>query len=385
MSRPLISADSHLCEPPELWTSRLPRRYQERAPRVVNLDGRPGEYFVCEDIQPRSVYAASAAGVPSEELPRRAALGFAAAPPSVWDPRARLAEQDVDGVAAEVLFPTFADLLFGCQDAEFRRACLHAYNDFVAEYCAVDPNRLVGTALVDDADPGLAAEEVTRAAGLGLRGVVLRADPDRSYADASFDPVWETAVGLDLPVVIHRGAVRRDITIDVHGALLDYVMIPAQAQRALTALVFGGVWERYPGLRLILCEFDLLWIPHFLQRLEHADHRFGRSFGVDLSRPALDQVTDGVWVTFQHETDEVPRILPNWSAERLMWASDYPHADSTWPHSVGKVAELRAAVGPDTTTMLTHDTVSRLFGLRLPAPAPSAPPAPPAPLEAARP
>jgi predicted TIM-barrel fold metal-dependent hydrolase len=367
VSRPLISADSHICEPPDLWASRLPRRLRDRAPRVATLDGRTGEYFVCEEIEPRSVFAASAAGVPSAALARRAAEGFAAAPPSVWDPRARIAEQDLDGVSAEVLFPTFADLLFGCRDAEFRRACFRAYNDFVAEYCAADPARLIGAALVDDADAGLAAEELTRAAGLGLRGVVLRADPDRSYGDVAFDPLWATAVGLGLPVVIHRGALRRDITIDVQGALLDYVLIPSQAQRALTALAFGGVWERYPGLRVIVCEFDLLWIPHFLQRLAHADRRFSGSFGLNLSRPAAEQVRDGVWMTFQHETDEVAQILRGWPRERLMWASDYPHADSTWPRSVAKVAELRHAVGAETATLLTHDTVAELFGLRQPA------------------
>ncbi|HEX8768505.1 MAG TPA: amidohydrolase family protein [Jatrophihabitans sp.] len=368
MTALLISADSHICEPPTLWTDRLPQRWQERSPRVVrNLDGREGEYFVCEDIQPRSVFAASSAGVPSEELPRRAAQGFAAAPPSVWDAKARLLEQDVDGVAAEVLFPTFADLIFGCRDAEFRRICFTAYNDFVAEYTSADPARLIGAALVDDEDIGLACAELERAAGLGLRAVVLRADPEIMYGDPRMDRFWETAVGLDLPVVIHRGAVRRDITIDVHGALLDYMLIPAQAQRALTAITFGGVWERYPSLRLMLCEFDLLWLPHFLGRLEHADRRFGDNFGLGLTRPAVEQVTQGTWITFQHETDEVVQVMRSWPQDRLMWASDYPHGDSSWPHSTKMVDDLAAAVGRDTAQMFTSTTCAALFGLDLAA------------------
>jgi predicted TIM-barrel fold metal-dependent hydrolase len=365
MTARLISADSHICEPPDLWTSRLPRRWQDRAPRVVRgYDGRDGEFFVCEAIQPRNVFAAAAAGVSSEDLPARASQGFAAAPTSVWDPRARIAEQDIDGIWAEVMFPTFADLIFGSPDAAFRRACFAVYNDFVAEYCSTDPGRLIGVALVDDADAGLAARELSRAAGLGLRVAVLRGDPERpAYGECSFDPFWEAAAGLGLPVAIHRGAVRRDITVDVRSSLLEYMLIPGQAQRALTSIVFGGVWERHPGVRLVLCEFDLLWIPHFLRRLAHADERFGRPFGLGLSRPAADQIRDGVWITFQSETTELVQVLADWPQERLMWASDYPHAESTWPHSADVVARLRSAVGLEATALFTHDTACALFGL----------------------
>lgn len=365
MTNTLVSADSHICEPPDLWVERLPRQWKDRSPRVVkNLDGREGEFFVCENIQPRNVFAASAAGVPSDEFAERIKAGFAAAPASVWDPHARVREQDQDGVAAEVLFPTFADLIFGSPDAQFRRACFAAYNDFVADYCNAEPSRLLGGALVDEADVSMAVEELARARGLGLRSVVLRADPDQLvYGDRSFDAFWAAAVDLEMPVILHRGAVRRDVTVDTAGALLDYVMIPSQAQRALTAMVFGGVWERHPNLRVVLCEFDLLWLPHFLQRMQYADDRFGKTFALGLTRPAVDQLLDGVWVTFQHETEELAHIIGTWPKERLMWASDYPHADSTWPHSVQMVEKVRSVVGDDTTTLLACENVGQLYGL----------------------
>lgn len=361
---PIISADSHICEPPTLWLDRLPARYRDRAPRVVrDLDGRPGDFFVCEDAQPRSVFAAFAAGVPSEELAERGVQGFAAAPASVWDPAARLLDQDVDGVDAEVLFPTMADLIFSSRDAGFRRACFAAYNDYVAEYCALAPDRLIGAALIDTEDPAAAVAELNRAAGLGLRAVVLRGDPAHPYGQAALEPLWEAAVGHGLPIAIHRGAIRRDISVEVQGPLLDYVMIPTQAQRALASLVFAGVWERHPRLRLVLCEFDLLWLPHFLGRLDRADRKFGRAFGLGLSRPAVEQIKDSVWITFQHETAELPAVLASWPAHRLMWASDYPHADSTWPHSADVLRELAAVVGPAAVPGLVHDTCAEFFGL----------------------
>lgn len=362
---PVLSADSHICEPPTLWLDRLPQRYQDRAPRVVrDLDGRPGDFFVCEDAQPRSVFAAFAAGVPSEELARRGEQGFAAAPASVWDPAARLLDQDLDGVAAEVLFPTMADLIFGSRDLAFRQACFIAYNDFVAEYCAAAPDRLLGVALLDTEDPAAAVDELGRVADLGLRAVVLRGDPTNLYGDPALEPLWEAAVGLGMPIAIHRGAVRRDISVEVQGPLLDYVMIPTQAQRALASMVFAGVWERHPELRLVLCEFDLLWLPHFLGRLDRADRKFGRAFGLGLSRPAVEQVKESVWITFQHETDELPAVLGSWPIERLMWASDYPHADSTWPHSRDVLGALAGVVGPAAVPGLVHDTCAEFFGIR---------------------
>lgn len=367
MTKRLISADSHFCEPPDLWTTRLPQRYRDRAPRTVRgLDGRPGEFFVCEDIQPRNVFAASAAGVPPNELPTRAEQGFAAAPPSVWDPLMRLADQDLDGVAAEMMFPTFADLLFGVRDAGFRRECFRAYNDFAAEYCLADPRRLLGAALVDEEDVAAAVAELERAVGAGLRAVVLRADSQRNYGDAAFDPFWATAIGLGVPVVVHRGAVRKDVVVHTKEALQEYVMIPAQAQRALTSITFGGVWERFPEMQLVLCEFDLLWLPHFLDRLGRAHDKYG-AFGLNLSRPAAEQVTSGTWLTFQHETEEVAQIMDVWPEDRLMWASDYPHADASWPHSRELVGKLSAAVGETTADRMTRDTAAAVFGIPLPA------------------
>jgi predicted TIM-barrel fold metal-dependent hydrolase len=365
----IVSADSHICEAPDLWQDRLPAKLRSRAPRIVrNLDGRAGDFFVCEDVPPRSVFAAFGAGVPTEQLRERNGLGYDVAPQSVWSPRARLAEQDRDGVHVEVLYPTLADLIFGCRDPELRLACFAAYNDAVAEYCAVAPDRLVGCAVVDLTCVPQAVAEVRRAHRLGLRGLVLQADlpTDSSYGSRSHDPVFEAALDCGMVIGIHRGALRKDLTREVSGPLVDYTLIHTQAQRALAGLVFGGTLERFPALRVVFCEFDVQWLPHLVRRMDHAYTKFGSNFGLQASRLPSQQVRDQISFTFQTEVEVLASLATYLGPDGLMWASDYPHADSTWPHSGKLVASLLQSAGQQYAASLLQGAASRLYGLSQP-------------------
>src|SRR5712692_8371196 len=135
----LISADSHFVEPPTMWAERLDQKFRDRAPHTVKgLNGREGEWFVCENITPMAVAGFFGAGVPSQELPEHNKKGFEQAPKSVWDPAARIADQDRDGVEAEVIYTSMGMPLFGLDDAEFRHACFRAFNDWATEYCQLD-------------------------------------------------------------------------------------------------------------------------------------------------------------------------------------------------------------------------------------------------------
>src|SRR5258706_2024995 len=124
----LISADSHFVEPPTMWAERLDRRFRDRAPRAVRLDGKPGEYFVCEDLAPAPLAAFFSAGVPAAEMPEFMKRGFAEAPKGVHDLAERIKDQDRDNVAAEVIYTSMGMRLFGLQDAEFRAAWFRAFH-----------------------------------------------------------------------------------------------------------------------------------------------------------------------------------------------------------------------------------------------------------------
>ena len=141
----IISADSHFVEPPTMWAERVDARFRDRAPRVQQgYKDRPGEWFMCENLQPVQVAGFFGSGKSAEELPEHLKRGFDVAPKSVWDPAERLKEQDRDGVSAEALYTSMGMLLFGLDDAELRTSCFRAFNDWAAEYCSYNPKRLVG-------------------------------------------------------------------------------------------------------------------------------------------------------------------------------------------------------------------------------------------------
>src|SRR5713101_6115733 len=169
----VISADSHFVEPPKMWAERLDRRFRDRAPHTVrDLNGKEGEFFVCENINPTPVAGFFGAGVPSEKVAEHTRKGFDSAPASVWDPAARIKDQDLDGVQAEVIYTSMGMPLYGLNDVELRAACFKAYNDWATEYCSYDSKRLLPLGLITLEDIGAGVAELTRIAKKGMRGAM---------------------------------------------------------------------------------------------------------------------------------------------------------------------------------------------------------------------
>src|SRR5262249_16358740 len=145
----IISADSHMTEPPDLWVKRIDQPFRDRAPRVVREHGgKPGHWCVCEGVEPRSGAGTFAAGKSPEELAAFQKSGYEGARPGGWDPAERLKDMAIDGVAAEVLYTTLGFRLFGLSDAPFQAAIFRSYNDWLAEFCGLDPKRIAGLALI---------------------------------------------------------------------------------------------------------------------------------------------------------------------------------------------------------------------------------------------
>ena len=192
-----------MTEPADLWVQRLDRKYRDNAPRVVRNEKTtgPAYLFVGPGIHPLAVAAAFAAGKSGQELREHMNHGYEAARPGGWDPVERLKDQDLDGVVAEVLYSTLGIAVFNVNDIELQLACLRVYNDWLAEFCAHDPHRLVGVGLYSLAalpDVG----EVERCAKIGLKGLMVLASDsnDLPYSDPRFDPLWRAASANGLPI-----------------------------------------------------------------------------------------------------------------------------------------------------------------------------------------
>ena len=263
----VVSADSHVTEPADLWKERLAARYRERAPYVTrNPDSGPAWLFVAEGATPFPIAGGFAAGRSGEALAEFQDKGYEAARPSGWDPVERLADQDLDGIDAEILYPTLGMKLFAMPNGELQRACFEAYNGWLADYCRHDPRRLYGVGLVSLEDVALAVRDVEAIARQGHRGLMIWGAPpeDRPYDSPAYDPFWAAAADHGLPVSLHiiagRGRTSGGVVDAIHGRThpgVWYMSVLHEIQDSLSRIVFGGVLHRFPKLQIVSAENDV--------------------------------------------------------------------------------------------------------------------------------
>src|SRR5215470_2607090 len=372
----VISADSHMIEPPNLWTERLDKQYRDQAPHVE--ENEKGSFFVAPGIQPSRVSLGFAAGRSGKELGEYFKKGnFAAARPSGWDPVERVKDQDIDGVGAEVLYTTFGMPLFRLPNADLQRACFKAYNDWVAEFCSHNPTRFHGIALVSLEDLDAGVKELERCAKLGMKGAKIWGSPppERPFWTNEYDPLWKVAEEAQLPLSLHIGTGKGG---GVGGDRLktsptgkrspfmtrNYVNGIHEIQRSFTDILFGGVLERFPKLWLVSAENDSGWFPHYLYRLDHAYEKFNAMSDEPLPLKPSVYIRRQVMVTFQDDPIG-PMTSQFFGEENYMWASDFPHTDCTWPHSRKVIEGQFAGLPEQTRNKIVCQNAAKLYRIAL--------------------
>lgn len=363
-----ISADSHVMEPADFWETRLDNRFKDRAPRVVKKRNGKGYLFVAPEMNPFQVAGGFAAGRSGEELKDFMEKGYEAARPSGWDPAERLKDQDVDGVVAEVLYPTLGMPLFQLRDDELQQACFRVYNDWVGEFCSYNRKRLIGAGLVSTAEIGEAIRELERCAKMGLRGVMVSGNPQVPYSDHLYDPFWQAASEHSMPIVLHviTGSTKESTGSGVPGKKVStgefYMGLIYEVQRTLTSIILGGVLERFPKLQIISAENDVGWFPHFMYRMDHAYEKFNALTAEPLPMKPSEYIKRQVWATFLDDPIG-PATYRLFGEGNYMWGSDFPHTDSTWPRSREVIAKDFAGVPEEITRKIVFDNAARLYGL----------------------
>lgn len=366
MSKPIISSDSHITEPPGTYIDRIDKKYKDTAPRLVR-DEKKGDLFVIDGLKhPVPMGLVAAAGKKAEEL---TAFGvkFEDLHRGGWDPDARLADQDRDGVAAEVIYPTVGMLLCNHRDYDYKKACFDAYNEWIAEYCAAHPDRLIGTGqtAMRSVDEGIA--DVRKMKDLGLRGVMMPGNPQvADYDDPIYDPFWQATLDMQMPLSFHILTSRSDVVgAAPRGPKINgFLSIIRGNQDIMGTFIFGGVFERNPELKIVCVEADAGWVPHYMYRMDHAydRHRYWLKPGQALSKKPSEYFSEHIYTTFQDDWVAF-RMKDLCNPRRLMWANDFPHSDSTWPWSQELLAKHTAHLTQEEKDWILHDNVAELYGL----------------------
>ncbi len=350
----LISADSHVNEPPEMFAERLPPALRARAPHVAVVDGL--EHLVVEGLRPRKMPTGRAA-LAGEALERAQAGG--------WDPALRARDQDRDGVAAEVVFPTLAlQACFATPDAAFQMALARAYNDWVADVFGAHRDRFAPAAVIPMADIAAAAAEAERAATCGLRALFLPAQmPARPYNDPAYDPFWTVAQATGLPVTFHAGTGHEPrLERGPGGAVINYILgAQADGAHVVCYLTMAGVLDRFPRLQVVTVETGSAWLAWVMTAMDEIYDKHHMWAQPKLSLRPSELCRRQVHVTFQNDPVGIHnRVFTG--LEALLWGSDYPHPEGTWPHSRAALAAQLAGVPEHEQAALAGGTTARLFG-----------------------
>jgi len=356
----LYSCDDHLdlwTLPIDLWQARLPAALRERGPRVVTQ----GEYdwWMCDGstMGPSGLKmlgdynATTRAGIEDD--------GFRASTPSL-----RMQDMDRDGIAASVIY---GPSLFGLPiaDQELKATCLRAYNDWADDFNAHDRDRLCVLPVLPTHAPAAAIAELERVARLGHRGAIISPFEFR-VADAEWDRFWAAAAATCLPISFHIGHGTSSVKVAFQSwEMAAFAAVaPMQLDEPLAMMIFSGALERHPEMRLVLAECGIGWVPYFVGRMDQAGAKhLPKATDYQLKAKPSEIFRRQVYATFEEEPFG-PQLIPILGPDNFMWASDYPHPDSTFPHSADAIAEAFAGLDDALVRQVTADNCARLYRFR---------------------
>lgn len=375
----MISSDSHIIEPPDVWTGRG-GDLADRLPRVVSeadgdwwyVDGRKTMSFL-------GIQAGDRFDKGRDELQTSAA--FDRVRPAAYDPAAYIAENETDGVWGSVIYPSQGLVLYSVPATDVLTAATTAYNDWLADFCSQDTGRLKGVAMlnVDDVDDAVA--ELERARQLGLCGglITVLPPPWHPFRSTDYDRLWAAAQDLDMPLSLHVSTDRADVRRGDDAFTLDVKTLPPSAQvnkdhsvrQTLADMIFGGVFERFPGLRVGSVEHELAWIPFFLEQMDYT-YTQRPSRGPEWIRyqdaDALpsDFFRRNVFASFQ-EDNVALRVRDVIGINTLMWGSDYPHTESTFPRSREILGQIMSEMPADEVVQVVSGNCAELYRFDVPS------------------
>ena len=366
----LISVDDHLVEHPRVWLDRLPAKWHEMAPQVVEVGET--EQWRFEGVVNGMTGLSAVVGTDLRERgldPMR----FEDMRRACWDPVARLADMDSDGVHMQLCFPNYSGFAGGrfyrAKDKELALACVQAYNDYVIdEWWAAAPDRYIPMIILPLWSVELSAQEIDRCAPRGVRTIAFPDNPailgESSFQSGDWDPVFARAAEAQLPLCMHFGGsglvppISKDAPLAVQTTVMGATLFAS-----MTELLLSPVFHNHPGLKVAYSEGQIGWLPYALQRIDQVwnDYRyFNITPAINADVRPSDLFREHVYGCFID--DQVGVNLRHLiGVENILWESDYPHADSLWPNSKATAEKLLADVPADEAKKIVETNARTLF------------------------
>jgi predicted TIM-barrel fold metal-dependent hydrolase len=372
MDELIISADSHVIEVPDLWEKGMPETLKERAPRVYFDDQRDAWMFGSPEVPVQAVGGLFMAGQKAENLENFRRAGFSVARPGGWDPIVRIKDMETDGVSAEVLYPSLGLGLYCIADAELQEALFRTYNDWLIGYCQKVPDRLYGIAMLSMYDIDHAIAEMERCKTEGMVGTMIWQvpDPKLPFVSEHYERFWAASQDLDMPVHLHiltgfGDSMHRQTSHGIKRFRIG-VQQTREIEDALFDMIFSGVLERYPKLKIVSVENEIGWMPFWLGQCDKAFKRHRHAEKLPMDKLPSEYFRRQVYATFFN--DQVGgRLFSWWGADNCMWSNDYPHQNSTWPNSRDVIARDMGHLTAADRAKLLNSNVTKLYNLKVPA------------------
>ncbi|MHB8318509.1 MAG: amidohydrolase family protein [Acidimicrobiales bacterium] len=360
----VIDADGHVVEPPSAWES-----VSEEYRPVITLDSSGYEHVVVADKEILAVPLGTLA-TPGSSFSDTASfkpLGEAQAGGS--DPELRLVDMDTEEIDQAVLFPSVGLYFAAIEDPKAAVALARAYNDWLAGYCKAAPTRLFGAAMLPLQDVDAAISELHRAVGdLGFPAAFVRPNPcnGRSLPDRAYDPLWSAIEEIGLPIGIHEGS---SVIIPTLGSerpfnplVLHAVSHSFEEMLSCAQMIAFGVLERHPKMNVVFLESSGGWVPFWMERLDEQAETFG-GFCPEMKLKPSEYFSRQCFISYEVDEKTLPSLTPFIGEDRIVWGSDYPHHDATFPGAVDALRKTMSPLPPSAQSKIIGGNARRVYRL----------------------
>ncbi len=365
----VIDADGHVMEPNELYDRYLESKFKPELEELKKIAAtRPSKYFFGFFHQ---LNTGRPLGVAQIDQPLfrsgRKPEGETPDPRGGWDPQLRIKDMDREGIDVAVCFATIVSSFCALKSVDFEAAMVRAYHRWLADYCAAYPKRIKGVAVVPMRAPELAAEEIHRVAREPwCVGVYLSSHMEDKLLDhPSFHPIWRACVEEDLPACFHGGTARPPYglgTFEMGNNLFiqHSATNPFEVMRGIASFIGGGVMDLFPKLRAAFLEAGVGWLPYWMERLDEHFELMPEYVPYLKRKPSEVIRSENFFISCDPDEETLPFVVNFVGADHILYASDYPHFDGRFPHSV-KLTARAEVFPPEVQRKILADNPVRLY------------------------